>query len=69
VRIGDFADIAIEDFGAQGMDAQITLTNIPHPANTSLAISRASRGRVEAFGLEIDNAGKNGRSTPFARSG
>jgi hypothetical protein len=69
VRIGDFADIEVEDFVAEGQTEPITLTNIPHPANTSLAVARATRGRVNAFGLEIDNAGKNGHSAPFSWSG
>jgi hypothetical protein len=69
VRIGDLADIEVVDFVAEGQSEPITLTNVPHPANTSLAIAQATRGRVNAFGLEIDNTGKNGHSAPFSWAG
>jgi len=69
VKIGDLVDIEVEDFVAQGETEPITLTNVPHPANRSLAIAQARRGRVNAFGLSLDNAGKNGHSAPFSWTG
>jgi hypothetical protein len=69
VLIGDLADIEVLDFIPDGQTEPITLTNVPHPVNTSLAVAQATRGRVTAFGLEIDNAGKNGHSAPFSWSG
>ena len=69
VRMGDLVDIEVEDFVAEGESEPITLTNIPHPANRSLAVAQAKRGRVEAFGISIDNSGKNGHSAPFSWAG
>jgi hypothetical protein len=69
VRIGELADIEIEDFVPEGQEVPITLTNVPHPASTTLTVAQAKRGRVSAFGLEIDNAGKNGHAAPFSWAG
>ncbi|HZO97565.1 MAG TPA: DUF1326 domain-containing protein [Gaiellaceae bacterium] len=65
VRIGDLVDIEVEDFVAEGESEPITLTNVPHPASTSLAVAQAKRGRVNAFGISVDTTGKNGHSAPF----
>jgi hypothetical protein len=66
VRIGDLVDLEVEDFGA---DATTALVNVPHPVNSTLAVGRATRSRVRAFGLEFENVGKNGHSAPFAWAG
>jgi hypothetical protein len=54
LRIGDAVDIEVEDvvpFGSPtGQPAQ--LTNIFHPAGTTLTISKATRADVNAFGIE-----------------
>jgi hypothetical protein len=42
------------------------LTGIFHPANSTLTIAQATTSRVNAFGLEFSNAGKNGHSSPFS---
>jgi hypothetical protein len=42
------------------------LTGIFHPANSTLTIAQATTSRVNAFGLEFSNAGKNGHSAPFS---
>lgn len=42
------------------------LTGMFHPANSTLAIARATASRVNAFGLQFDNTGKNGLSAPFS---
>ena len=44
------------------------LTGIFHPANSTLTIAQATTSRVNAFGLEFSNAGKNGHSAPFSRA-
>jgi hypothetical protein len=56
LKIGDAVDIEIEDivpFGSEsGQPAQ--LTNIFHPAGSTLTISKATRATVNAFGIEYE---------------
>ncbi len=67
VRIGDLVDIEVEDFVPEGAAEPIKLTGvIVHPANSTLTVARATRSRVNAFGLEFSNPGKNGHSAPFS---
>jgi hypothetical protein len=67
VRIGDAVDIEIADFvpplNPQGEDSK--LTGMFHPAISTLTIGRATAARVNAFGLQFDNSGRNGHSAPF----
>jgi len=44
----------------------MTLSGIGHPANSTLTLGRANRGRVSAFGIELDTAGKNAHPAPFS---
>jgi hypothetical protein len=66
LKIGDAIDIEVEDvvpFGSEsGAPAQ--LTNIFHPAGTTLTISKARRAKVDAFGIVFD--GDSGFSADFA---
>ncbi len=68
VRIGDAVDIEIEDFvpPATPKGEVSKLTGMFHPANSILTIARATASRVNAFGLEFSNEGKNGHSAPFS---
>jgi hypothetical protein len=68
VRIGDYAQIEIEDFvPPQRPGGEVTkITGAFHPVNSTLTVARATEARVRAFGLEFSNAGKNGHSAPFA---
>ena len=68
VRIGEFAEIEIEDFvPPQIPEGEVSkLTGIFHPANSTLTIAQATTSSVNAFGLEFSNAGKNGHSAPFS---
>jgi hypothetical protein len=56
LKVGDAIDIEVEDvvpFGSEsGEPAQ--LTNIFHPAGTTLTISKATRAKVDAFGIAFD---------------
>jgi hypothetical protein len=71
IRIGDSVDIAVEDvvpFGIEtGQPAQ--LTNVFHPAGSTLTIARSERGKISAFGLDFDNSGKSAFSAPFSWAG
>jgi hypothetical protein len=68
VRISDDVDITVEDFvPPQTPDGPVEkLTGMFHPANSTLTIARATASRVNAFGLQFDNTGKNGHSAPFS---
>jgi hypothetical protein len=56
VKIGDAVDIEVEDvvpFGVQdGQPAK--LSGVFHPAGSELTIARATRARVDAFGIEYE---------------
>jgi hypothetical protein len=71
IRIDDGVDVAVEDvvpFGIEtGQPAQ--LTNVFHPAGSTLTIARSERGKISAFGLDFDNSGRSAFSAPFSWSG
>ena len=68
VKVGDAIDIEIEDFVPPlNPGGEVSkLTGMFHPANSTLTIARATASRVNAFGLEFSNEGKNGHSAPFS---
>ena len=67
VKIGDLVEIEVEDFvPPQTPDAEPTrITGVFHPVNSTLTVAKANTSRVNAFGLEFSNVGKNGHSAPF----
>ncbi len=68
VRIGEFAEIEIEDFvPPQTPEGEVSkLTGVFHPANSTLTMAQATTSRVNAFDLEFSHEGKNGHSAPFS---
>ena len=68
VRIGDFAEIEIEDFvPPQTPEEEPTkITGVFHPANSTLTIGQATTSRFSAFGLDFSHVGKSGLSAPFS---
>ena len=68
VKVGELIDIEIEDFVPPGNPVGDVerLTGMFHPANSTLTIAKATRSRVDAFGLVFENSGKNGHSAPFS---
>jgi hypothetical protein len=66
VRIGDSVDFEIEDVVSFGVESgePARLTGIFHPAGSELTIARATRSRIDAFGIEYE--GKSAFSAPFA---
>lgn len=68
LKIGDAVDIEVEDFvPPANPEGEVSkLTGMFHPANSTLTIARATASRVNAFGLEFSNKGKNGHSAPFS---
>lgn len=69
VRIGDLADVEVEDFVPEGASEPTRLTGVPHPVSSTLTAARATRSKVRAFGIELDGVGKNGHAAPFSWTG
>jgi hypothetical protein len=63
VRIGDDVDFEVEDIVPFGVDTgePAKITGIFHPVGSELTISRATRSRINAFGIQYE--GKSGFST------
>jgi hypothetical protein len=64
VRIGDAVDFEIEDvvpFGS-GSDAPVQLTGVFHPAGHELTVARATRSKVDAFGISYEGNAAFSRS-------
>src|SRR6266849_385271 len=63
VKIGDVIDFEIEDIVPFGVESgePARLAGIFHPAGSELTISRATRSRINAFGIEYE--GKSGFSS------
>jgi hypothetical protein len=56
VRIGDVVDFEIEDvvpFGVQSGEP-VRLTGIFHPASSELTVARATRSKIDAFGIQYE---------------
>ena len=68
VKAGNLIDIEIEDFVApHSPTGEIArLSGMLHVANSTLTIAKATRARVNAFGLLRNNTGRNGHSAPFS---
>ena len=70
VSIPGAMDIAVE--GVSGADGKepIFFDNVGHPAASRLALARASRGHMHAFGIDWDGTPgrNNGHFAPFAWS-
>jgi hypothetical protein len=63
VRIGDAVDFEIEDIVPFGVESgePARLTGIFHPVGSELTIAKATRSRIDAFGIAYE--GKSGFST------
>jgi hypothetical protein len=63
VKIGDAVDIEVEDVVPFGVESgqPAKLTGIFHPVGSELTVSRATRAKVDAFGIQFE--GKSGFST------
>ena len=66
LKAGDGIEIEVEDFVPEGESEPSRLTGIHHVSNSTLTVARATRSRIQAFGMEFDNEGKNGNSAPFS---
>ncbi len=66
IRVGDAIDVEVREFGGADENVAMAVTNVAHSASTTLTIAQAQRGRINAFGIEADTAGKNGHAARFA---
>jgi hypothetical protein len=69
LKVGESIDLEVEDVVPEGESEPSRLTGIHHPSSTTLTVARATRSRIEAFGMTFENEGKNGHSAPFAWAG
>lgn len=72
VRAGDMVDQACEGLPSATAPGQaIAIDNTAHPVNSRLALAKATRSRMHAFGIDWnDSSGsRNGHFAPFAWSG
>ena len=70
VSIPGVLDIAVEGIPGASPSEPIYLDNVGHPAASRLALAKASRGHMHAFGIDWDDtSGKNnGHFAPFSWS-
>src|SRR5207248_7963901 len=65
VRIGDAVDFEIEDVVPFGVETgePARLTGIFHPAGSELTVARATRSKIDAFGISFDGNAAASRSS------
>ncbi len=66
VRFGELVDVSVSDQHSAPDAGPVQLTNVFHPANSTLTVSPATRSRVDAFGISFDGTGTSGFNAPFA---
>jgi len=68
IRIGDVVDFEIEDVVPFGVETgkPAKLVGVFHPAGSELTVARATRSRIDGFGINYE--GKAAFSSPFAWS-
>jgi hypothetical protein len=68
VRIGDAAHVDVEDvvpFGTEGNEPA-KVTDVFHPANSTLTVAKAGSSTIDLFGLDVSNEGKSAFSGTFS---
>jgi hypothetical protein len=72
LTVGDLGQVEVDDVVPFGVESgePAKLTGVFHPASSTLTISKATEASgLAAFGLDVQNAGKSGFSSPFAWAG
>ncbi len=71
VKAGELIDQACEGVAGAKADEPISLDNTGHPVNSRLALAKAVRSKIRAFGIDWnDSSGtRNGHFAPFAWAG
>jgi hypothetical protein len=68
VRFGNLIDVEVKSFTAGDMAEPVRMTNVFHPANTTLTVSPATRSKVDVLGIAFDGTGTSGFNAPYAWS-
>jgi hypothetical protein len=70
VSIPGVLDLAVEGIAGANKGEPIYFENVGHPVATKLALAKASRSHLHAFGIDWDDTsgGNNGHFAPFAWS-
>jgi hypothetical protein len=68
VSISGMLDLAVEGIAGANQGEPIYLDNVGHPAASRLALAKASRSHMHAFGIDWDETSgrNNGHFAPFA---
>lgn len=66
LRIGQAAELTVEDFVANGLEEPVRLTNVLHPSNTTLTVAPAVSASLSTFGIDWGREGQSGFSAPFS---
>ena len=68
VSISGMLDLAVEGIPGANQGEPIYLDNVAHPAASRLALAKASRSHMHAFGIDWDETSgrNNGHFAPFA---
>ena len=71
VTAGELVDQACEGVPGAVADKPIFLDNVGHPVAQRLALAKARKSRIHAFGIDWDDSSgtRNGHFAPFAWSG
>ena len=69
VTMGPGIDMEVEDHTDEGMPGPQQLVGVAHPANTTLTIAVSKKGKISAFGIEVDNTDKSAFWAPFSWAG
>jgi hypothetical protein len=66
LRIGDDVELDIHDFESVEPGRPTAVDGVGHLAGPRLNLAQGRRAVINAFGMEIDNTGRNAHSAPFA---
>jgi len=68
VSIPGMLDLAVDGIAGASASEPIYLDNVGHPAASRLALAKASRSHMHAFGIDWDETSgrNNGHFAPFA---
>ena len=71
VTAGELVDQACEGVPGAAADQPIFLDNVAHPVAQRIALAKARKSRIHAFGIDWDDSSgtRNGHFAPFAWSG
>jgi len=70
-RIGDGVEVEVQDFVPETREGQepTRLTGVFHPSNSTRTIAKPALSRINAFGMEFENADRSAFSAPFSWNG